>query len=73
MYILYIIQITQEIKVKTTVNIIEPKNAVVIIKSGKTDLVSFGEKIINLPNWLIKKLLHYKNEIDLLNQYKRCF
>jgi 2,4-dienoyl-CoA reductase-like NADH-dependent reductase (Old Yellow Enzyme family) len=73
MYKLQVIQITQEIKMKTTVNIIEPKDAEEIIKSGKADSINFGRKIINLLNWLIKKLLHYKKKVDLLNQYKRCF
>lgn len=61
------------IKVKTTGNIDGIKHAEEIIRLGKADLVSFGRKFINSPNWLIKELLRYKKKINLPNQYKRCF
>ena len=36
------------------------KHAEQIIKNNSADLVSFGRKFINSPNWLIKALLKTK-------------
>ena len=59
--------------VKTTGMIEDLKHAEKIVKSKKADLVSFGRKFVNSPNWLIKELILKKGKVEIPNQYKRCF
>ncbi len=59
--------------VKTTGMIEDLKHAEEIVKSKKADLVSFGRKFVNSPNWLIKELISKKKKVEIPNQYKRCF
>ena len=49
------------------------KHAEEIVISKKADLVSFGRKFVNSPNWLIKELISKKKKVEIPNQYKRCF
>lgn len=61
-----------KIFVKTTGQINDLSYAENILRNKNADLISFGRKFINSPNWLVKELIK-KNLIDLPNQYKRCF
>ena len=61
------------ILVKTTGMIKNLKHAEKILLNKNADLISFGRKFINSPNWLIKNLISHKKEFKLPNQYKRCF
>lgn len=66
-------KINSKIIVKTTGMIEDIKHAEQIIKNNSADLVSFGRKFINSPNWLIKALIKKNKVIKIPNQYKRCF
>lgn len=61
------------ILVRTTGMIKDIKHAEKIIQSKNADLISFGRKFINSPNWLIKELIKKKKRVNIPNQYKRCF
>ena len=62
-----------KILVRTAGMIKDLSHANKIVKSGSADLVSFGRKFINSPNWLIKELIKRNEIIEIPNQYKRCF
>ena len=49
------------------------KHAEKIVKEKKADLVSFGRKFINSPNWLVKELIKNNLKTYIPDQYKRCF
>ena len=61
------------ILVRTTGMIKDIKHAEKIIQSKNADLISFGRKFINSPNWLIRELIKKKKRVNIPNQYKRCF
>ena len=61
------------ILVKTTGMIKDLKHAEKIVKEKKADLVSFGRKFINSPNWLVKELIKNNFKTYIPDQYKRCF
>jgi len=68
-------KIKKKVKIVTrTTGLIKDLNhANKIVKNNKADLVSFGRKFINSPNWLLNELAERKYDIDIPNQYKRCF
>ena len=61
------------ILVKTTGMIKDLRHAEKIVKEKKADLVSFGRKFINSPNWLVKQLIKNNLRTYIPDQYKRCF
>ena len=67
------IKTKSKIIVKTTGMIKDINHAEQIIKNKGADLVSFGRKFINSPNWLVKELIKRNKKIKIPNQYKKCF
>lgn len=59
--------------VRTAGMIRDIKHAEKILKSKHADLISFGRKFINSPNWLINELIKRKKKVIIPNQYKKCF
>ncbi len=68
-------KIKKEVKIVTrTTGLIKDLNhANKIASQNQADLVSFGRKFINSPNWLLNELIKKKHNVKIPNQYKRCF
>jgi len=75
----YQVQLAEEIKKRTgiitrTSGLINSLNhATNILNDKSADLVAFGKKFINEPTWLIREILKSGINIQLPNQYKRCY
>ena len=75
----YQVQLAEEIKKRTGIitrtsgSINSLNHATNILNDKSADLVAFGKKFINEPTWLIHEILKNGINIQLPNQYKRCY